>query len=141
MTYTCIYLQLIRIGFDEDASQMDMKNLLQHIVDLRNPSRITLGLRPVLNDGTLPNTYASKQRDPTPAPPPICTGTSKVSTPKSPGKTKKKGQLNALYLILTVFMKQLHAYTYKYMFLWDRRTSLIYHSSVSYRIIIFEMAR
>ena len=89
----CLCLQLIRIGFDEDASQMDTKNLLQHIVDLRNPSRITLGLRPVSSDGTLPNAYISKQQDPTPPPPPICTGGSGLTVRKSPGKTRSKGQL------------------------------------------------
>ena len=41
-------LQLLRIGFDEETSQMDTKNLFQQIEKLRNPSKITLGLKPDL---------------------------------------------------------------------------------------------
>ena len=60
-----------------------MKNILQHIVDLRNPSRITLGLRPVPGDGTL--TMRNGQDHTPPAPPPIATG---VPPSRSPGKTR-----------------------------------------------------
>ena len=60
-----------------------MKNILQHIVDLRNPSRITLGLRPVPGDSTL--TMRDGQDHTPPAPPPIVTG---VPPSRSPGKAR-----------------------------------------------------
>lgn len=37
--------ELIRIGFDEDVSQMDIKNVLDKILTLRNPPKITRGLK------------------------------------------------------------------------------------------------
>ena len=40
-------LQLLKIGFDEETSQMDTKNLTQYIDTLRHPSRITVGLKPL----------------------------------------------------------------------------------------------
>ncbi|XP_064399586.1 myotubularin-related protein 5-like isoform X3 [Halichondria panicea] len=43
--------ELLRIGFDEETSQMDTKNLHQQIENLRYPSKITLGLKPNLSPG------------------------------------------------------------------------------------------
>ena len=37
---------------------MDIKNLLQRISDVRNPSRITLGLCPEINDTSLSSHYS-----------------------------------------------------------------------------------
>ena len=37
--------QLLRIGFDEETSQLDTKNLLQQIINIRHPSHITRGLK------------------------------------------------------------------------------------------------
>ena len=48
-------VQLLKIGFDDETSQMDIRNLEQHIVDLRNPSSITLGVKlltPLLKSST-----------------------------------------------------------------------------------------
>lgn len=68
---------------------MDMKNILQHIVDLRNPSRITLGLRPIAGDGTL--TMRDGRDHTPPALPPIATG---APPSRSPGRTRNsKGEL------------------------------------------------
>lgn len=39
------FLQLIRLGFDEETSQMDTKNLLQQIINLRHPAYVTRGLQ------------------------------------------------------------------------------------------------
>ena len=91
----------MRIGFDEEASQMDTKNLLQHIVDLRNPSRITLGLRPIPGDGTLPNAYVAKEVEPTPVPPPASASVAGLGIRKSPGRSRNKGlSKHALYYVV-----------------------------------------
>ena len=73
---------------------MDMKNLLKHIVDLRNPTRITLGLRPVFGDATL-STRDGRDHTP-PAPPPIATG---VPISRSPGRLRNKG--DGIFLLST----------------------------------------
>ena len=38
-------MQLLKICFDDETSSMDIKNLEQHIIDIRNPNSITLGVR------------------------------------------------------------------------------------------------
>ena len=37
--------QLMKIGFDEETSQMDMKRLISQLADLRSPTKVTLGLK------------------------------------------------------------------------------------------------
>ncbi len=43
--YDWFSYQLLKIGFDEETSQMDTKNLFQQIENLRHPSKITIGLK------------------------------------------------------------------------------------------------
>ena len=43
-SYSCSF-QLLRVGFDEDTGHHDVKNVIQKIVDLRNPTKITRGLK------------------------------------------------------------------------------------------------
>ena len=54
-----LFIQLLKIGFDEETSQMDTKNLTQHITTLRHPSRITLGLKPLPTHALSPDASIS----------------------------------------------------------------------------------
>ena len=73
--------QLLKIGFDEETSQLDTKNLLQQVINIRHPSRITRGLKWItpLNspEGSLSQLYAGRE-------PPLPKNKSK-NDPKSRG--------------------------------------------------------
>lgn len=51
--------QLMKVGFDDETSQLDMKSLEQHIVELRNPSTITLGVKILAPSTPAPDTLLS----------------------------------------------------------------------------------